>query len=620
MAVVGTAGHVDHGKSSLVKALTGIDPDRLKEEKVREMTIDLGFAWMTLPSGMEVSIIDVPGHEKFIRNMLAGAGGVDLALMVIAADEGPMPQTQEHLDILRFLNVSKMVVAITKVDLVDEDWLQLIREDVQELLNRTGYGTAPVVTVSSRTGYGLDRLIHTLDEMLKAVPPAPDVGRPRLPIDRAFTMVGFGTVVTGTLTGGALMVGQEVEIVPGEIRARIRGLQSHRRRVEVARPGTRVAVNLAGVEVGELRRGMVISIPGAVSATQKALARIVVSEACPVELTSGMELDFFSGTAESRVRLRFLDVPSAGPGANALVEVHIAQPVALQMGDKFILRRPSPSLTVAGGSILSPRALGRLRRSELVKRLHALQGSSLEAKVTSLLPPRGAILKEDLEQLLDAPREEVQRAVERLAAEDKVVKLGDDQAPWLMEAGVWARLVDTMTDILRQYHRENPMRPGMSKEELRSRLKLDPKLAGAVVSLAQKHGVVVEQAGLVRLADHTIKLNPVQEEKLQRFVQALLATPFMPPSPGDFEVDRELLGVLRNSGEVIEVAEGIAFHRDALQEAVKIAMDAIDSKGSVTIADLRDLLGTTRKYALALLEYMDRVKLTVRVGDVRVRR
>src|SRR5687768_11975605 len=340
MYVIGTAGHVDHGKSTLVKALTGIDPDRLQEEKAREMTIDLGFAWLTLPSGREVSVVDVPGHERFIKNMLAGVGGLDAALLVIAADEGPMPQTEEHLDILHLLGVDKGIVVLTKSDLVDADWLALMEEEVREHLKGTTLQDALILPVSARTGEGLDTLKAELDTLLQGTQTRADRGRPRLPVDRAFSIAGFGTVVTGTLLDGSFHVGQEVVFVPSGIKSRIRGLQSHKHKVERIQPGNRVAVNLTGLELDGLARGMVVTTPNWLHATNRVDVHLSLLPDAPAPLKQNSLLDFFTGATETPARITLLDTERLEPGQSGWAQLRLRDEVAVAKGDRYIIRRP----------------------------------------------------------------------------------------------------------------------------------------------------------------------------------------------------------------------------------------------------------------------------------------
>ncbi|HEX8230154.1 MAG TPA: selenocysteine-specific translation elongation factor [Chloroflexia bacterium] len=379
MYVIGTAGHVDHGKSTLVKALTGIDPDRLQEEMAREMTIDLGFAWLTLPSGREVSVVDVPGHERFIKNMLAGAGGLDAALLVIAADEGPMPQTEEHLAILHLLGVSRGIAVLTKRDTVDDEWLALVEEEVRERLKGTTLEGAPILAVSAKTGQGLEELKVEMDRLLEQTEPRADKGRPRLPVDRVFTIAGFGTVVTGTLTDGRFKVGQEVEIVPGGLRSRIRGLQSHKHKVESIGPGNRVAVNLVGVEVDDLARGMVVMLPGTLEPTTRVDVHLELLADSPVTLEQNSSLDFFTGASETAAQATLLDVDRLEPGQSGLVQLRLRDPVALAKGDRYIARRPSPSLTIGGGEVIDPHPRRHKRFSEeTLQTLRTLQQGTPE--------------------------------------------------------------------------------------------------------------------------------------------------------------------------------------------------------------------------------------------------
>src|SRR5579875_1870926 len=386
MATLGTAGHVDHGKSTLVQALTGIDPDRLAEEKARGMTIDLGFAWLALPDGRQVSIVDVPGHEDFIKNMLAGVGGIDLALLVIAADEGVMPQTREHLAILDLLRIPRGIVALSKCDLVDDDWLALVREDVAATLAGTVLAGAPIIPVSALTGAGLPELMAAIAAHL---PPerevAPDAV-PRLPIDRVFTVSGFGTIVTGTLLDGALHVGQEVVIMPGGRRARVRGMQQHQAQVQAALPGTRAALNLAGVARHELARGMVVSLPGALAPSLLLDARVECWAGAPRAIAHNAVLDLAVGAAETTARVRLLAGNEILPGAWGWAQLRLAEPVAVRRGDRFILRNPSPSETLGGGSVVeAPARHHRRNQPGVLAHLAALASGDPTAIIRATL-------------------------------------------------------------------------------------------------------------------------------------------------------------------------------------------------------------------------------------------
>ncbi len=448
MRVIGTAGHVDHGKSTLVLALTGIDPDRLREEKERQMTIDLGFAWLTLPGGESVGVIDVPGHIDFIKNMLAGVGGIDAALFIVAADEGVMPQTREHLAILDLLQVPAGVVALTKVDTITEEgWLELIEADLRDTLDGTCLADAPIIPVSARAGIGLDRLKQALADALASVPPRRDKGQPRLPVDRAFSVAGFGTVVTGTVSDGAFRVGDEVEIVPGGLKARIRSLQSHKRSVELGLPGSRLAINLTGIHPDQLRRGMVVTRPGNLHATPLIDVRLrLIAANSPLTgeavapLRHNQAVDFFSGAAETPARVRLLDAEQIVPGGEGWAQLRLEEPVAVGPGDRFIIRQASPSITIGGGVIVNPHPRRRWRRfqPDVLAQLDTLARGTpedllLHALATAELSPlRAAVERSGL----DAATAESTLA--RLIADGQIIPLGVDPAAARQQHGAGA--------------------------------------------------------------------------------------------------------------------------------------------------------------------------------------
>ncbi|MFC2037883.1 selenocysteine-specific translation elongation factor, partial [Chloroflexota bacterium] len=426
MRVIGTAGHVDHGKSTLVHALTGIDPDRLKEEKEREMTIDLGFAWLTLPSGEQVGIIDVPGHKDFVKNMLAGVGGIDAALFVVAADEGVMPQTREHLAILDLLQVPGGVVALTKVDMAeDEDWLDLVEADLLDVLEGTVLEEATVVRCSGRTGEGLEALVAELDRYLVTSAPRRDVGRPRLPVDRVFTIPGFGTVVTGTLSDGLFAAGQEVEIQPSGLKVRIRGLQTHKKQVEEAVPGSRVAINLTGVSRDDVRRGEVVTRPGWLRPTTLVDCHLRYLADVPVPLKHNARVDFFSGAAEAQARVRLLGKKVLAPGDDGWVQIRLAEPITLVKGDRFIIRQPSPSVTVGGGRVVNPFPGRRHRRfqEEVIERLETLAHGTPEEVLLQDLERQQPCEARDLLGRTSLSRQQAQDSLRSLVGDAQVLVL-----------------------------------------------------------------------------------------------------------------------------------------------------------------------------------------------------
>jgi selenocysteine-specific elongation factor len=598
--VVGTAGHIDHGKSTLITALTGIDPDRLAEEKRRGMTIDLGFAHMTLPSGREVGVVDVPGHARFMRNMLAGAHGLDAALLVVAADEGVMPQTREHLDVLDLLDVRTGIVVLTKIDLVDQDWLRLVRDEVA--IAAPGW---PIVQVSAVTGDGLNELVATLDAVLAEAPARKDAGRPRLPIDRVFTMSGFGTVVTGTLVDGTLRVGDEMEVMPSGRAARVRGMQRHNKKVDVAEPGSRVAVNLGGVEKTELGRGDVLAAPGTIHSTRRVDARLRVLASAAHPMRHGAELVLHSGAADVACRVIVLDGDEIAPGADGWVQLYLERPIAPAEGDRFVLRVPSPPATVAGGTLVDVAPRKHPRHDSAVREslTRRASGNVLQEELRKY--PRGvtvtALLKASVASDTDLERVRARR-------------LGD----WIFSEDAWLAIASRADEQLAAYHQAHPLRPGMAREELRSRLGVSSAAFPVVVRGLAEEGRLVERNGSLASPDHRVELDGAE------LVQVLEREPFAPPSLPDAirqsGVTDELVRALAQRGDIVRMSDDVAFARSAYDSAVQIVKELIAANGSVTVAQLRDRLGASRRPVLALLEHLDAERVTRRVGDARTLR
>ena len=615
--VIGTAGHVDHGKSTLVQAMTGIDPDRLAEEKQREMTIDLGFAWLTLPSGRTVGIVDVPGHRDFIENMLAGVGGIDLALLVIAADEGVMPQTREHLAILDLLGVTNAVVALTKIDMVpDPEWLELVALDVSELLDQTALRDAPIVPVSARTGDGLPDLLTALDAALGKQPPRPDLGRPRLPIDRIFTISGFGTVVTGTLTGGSLHVGDEVVIQPRGLHARIRGLQSHKEAISSAQPGSRVAVNLSGVDRGDIQRGDVVTRPGTLRGTTLIDVQFRYLPDAGRPLQHNAEVKFFSGAAESVAHVRLVGNRELLPGEEGWLQLRLAQPLALDKRDRFILRYPSPAQTIGGGVVLDPHPPHRWRRfkPEVIARFETLAAGTPEDLVLHALQGETALTPADLAARTGLAGSAIEAALAALAGEGQVFELLSGS--W-MALAAWQRLTGRMQAELAAYHQRNPLRLGMPREALRSRLGLSGKLFQPFVQRAVESGILVDAGTALSLPEHRVTFTPAQQAAIDRLMREFQAQPTTPPATRDAAalVGEDVLAALFEQGRLVQVNEDVLFDADTYAELVRQVEQFIEREGSITVAQARDLFNTSRKYVLALLEHLDSIGVTRRTGD-----
>ncbi len=608
--VVGTAGHIDHGKSTLITALTGIDPDRLSEEKRRGMTIDLGFAHMVLPSGREIGIVDVPGHARFIRNMLAGVHGLDAVILVVAADEGVRPQTREHLEIIDLLEVRRGVVALTKVDLVDGAWLELVTAEVAAALEHTSLEGAPIVPVSSVTRQGLDHLVSALDGVLTDSEARRDAGRPRLPVDRVFTISGFGTVVTGTLVDGSLQAGQELQVVPKGRTVRIRGLQQHNRKVDTALPGSRVAVNLAGAEKEELSRGDVLALPDTLSPTRRvdALARVVGD--APRALRHGTEFTLHTGTAEVGARAIVLDGDSIEPGSQGWVQLYLERPIAIAEQDRFVLRIPSPSATIAGGRFADVAPRRHPRHDAAVR-------ESLERRVA------GNVLQEELRKY---PRGVTMSALLKAtlgddagAASLDARRIGD----WIWAPEHWAASSERVRAELAAYHAAHPLRNGMPREELRTRVGVPPAAFASALKGWVEDGLVAEHGPEVALATHQVAIDEA-DGPASRLLEELGRQRFAPPSIVEAMqasgATAEVVRALERRGDVVRVSDEVAFTRDAYDGAVALVKEIVGAEGSVSVAQLRDRMGASRRPVLALLEHLDAQRVTRRVGDARVLR
>jgi selenocysteine-specific elongation factor len=631
--VIGTAGHVDHGKSTLVHALTGINPDRLREEQERQMTLDLGFAWLRLPSGREVSIIDVPGHEDFIRNMLAGVGGIDLAMLVIAADEAVMPQTREHLAILDLLQIPQGIVVLSKSDLVtDPDWLELVIEDVRESLAHTIFARAPIIPVSALTGNGLEKLKTELDRQLDAAVPRRDIGRPRLPIDRAFSITGFGTVVTGTLLDGSLHVGDEVELVPGGLTSRIRNLQTHKTRVLEALPGSRVAANLLGLEPGQISRGQVLASPGWLTATNLVDARLKLLLSARQALQHNTEVEFFTGAAQSLCHIRLLDVKELAPGSEAWVQLRLQEPVALVRGDRFIVRSSSPNMTLGGGVIVQTKPAKRYRRfqPEILAQLEALQRGTPEDLLLQSLTRSGISEARHIIQLIGMPGEVVALSLEQLIQTGQIVALtsnGDlaglaQSGTGFATIGQWHTVCDNLASILKDYEQRNPLSLGMPREELKNRLRLSAALFNQVIERARSAGLIEGDTSTIHSAGWSPTLSGDQQRAVDQVMRSFAAAGFTPPTSSDIEAQLGpgLLSYLVQSGKLVRVADNVLFSAATFAEMTQRVIAYLTDHETITVAEVRDLFGTSRKYALGLLEDLDSRRITKRLGDARVLR
>jgi selenocysteine-specific elongation factor len=627
MHVIGTAGHVDHGKSTLVAALTGINPDRLKEEREREMTIDLGFAWVTLPDGELVGIIDVPGHRDFIENMLAGVGGIDAALFVVAADEGIMPQTREHLAILDILQVGAGVIALTKIDLVDDpEWLAMVEEEIRQVTRNTVLADAPLVRVSARTGAGLQELEYALSRALSSRPPRTNLGRPRLPVDRVFTIQGFGTVITGTLVDGELHIGDEVEILPSRLRGRIRGLQTHKQKEETAIPGSRTAVNISGVSIDQVKRGDVVVFPGVYRSTKliDVRFRLLADTASPIR--HNQELKLFLGTSETQARVRLLGSEELKPGEEGWLQLELGQPVVAVKGDHYILRRPSPGETLGGGEIVESHPKSRYKRfsTEVLARLEALSfGTPAEILLQAMISLEIAPLRDAVEHSRLDPAS-ARQAIQDLVLSDQIVvfetaELLYDSQVLVMARQSWLQVSGQAVDEVTAYHQLYPLRRGMPREQLKSRLKFPASLFSVLVRKCVQDGLIADLGAILFLPGREIFLSIHQQDQVNALLERFARAPYSPPSIKECqaELGDELYNAMVENGQLIPVSDEVVFRQEDYQFLLADLNQQLKTEGTLTVAQFRDRYNTSRRYALAFLEHLDAVGITTRQGDIR---
>ncbi|MDK3161663.1 selenocysteine-specific translation elongation factor [Kamptonema cortianum] len=615
MRVLATAGHVDHGKSSLVKALTGTDPDRLAEEKARQMTIDLGFAALSV-GGETVGLVDVPGHRDFIGNMLSGVGGIDAALVVIAADEGIMPQTREHLSILSLLEVSHGIVILSKIDLIeDSEWLALVEAEIRDTLRHSTLAQAPIVRVSAALGTGLETLRTAIAALLSELPSRPSNLIPRLPIDRVFTLRGFGTVVTGTLLGGDLPSGIEVQLEPRGLRARVRSLQSFHQVVPLAAAGSRAAVNLAGVSTNDVRRGDVLTLAGHSAATSLCDIQLTLLKEASRPIRHNTAVRVYTGTAALNARVRLLEADTLSPGQTGWAQLLLSEPAAIFDGDRFIVRFPSPPETIGGGKVLSAHPPRTWRRRDPKVLAMFQNGSALTPEMRIARAAQGEIpVRAEIVLSRSGLQAEQFDAALALAVNSRLVIAFPEG---LLNADSAAALLHRARILLRQFHTAFPLRLGMPREEFGSRLNLRQPTITHLGALDEE--VVIER-GIVRMRDHAIQFSTEQERAAQRLLDQMRVQPMSPPSYGEAAAlaSEAVIRALLDLETLILLQPGLIFLRSSYEQAVAMVRRHIAVNGQITAAECRDQLGTSRKIAIALLEYMDAQGITRRTGEVRV--
>ncbi len=628
--ILGTAGHIDHGKTSLIRAMTGIDTDRLKEEKERGITIELGFAHMDLPSGQVLGIVDVPGHEKFVKNMVAGASGIDLVALIIAADEGVMPQTREHMEICELLDVQHGLVILTKTDMVDEEWLEMVQEDAAEYLEGTFLEDAPMVPVSSTTGEGIDELVRVLDDLVQKVPERDPGSFFRLPVDRVFVMKGFGTVITGTTVSGSVRIGDEVTVYPQKTDSRVRGLQVHSLEVEEARRGQRTAINLQGVEKAQLQRGNIIAGRGALRNTYMLDVLVDLLPAAPRKMKNRAKVRFHTGTAEVIATVVLLDRDELKPGETCFAQIRLDQPIAVLRGDRFVLRSYSPVRAIGGGKILNALPRKKKRYAKWVLEELEVFNSDDLSRITEqfvLLGRFQGVEHRDLPFLTNTRESQLKDLLQKLLSRQRLL-LYDRERKTYIHRDFYDLARREILDTLEAYHRNNPLKAGLAKEELRSRTTgaRNPKLFNYMIGHLVQEDLVMRNQEVLHLSDHKVTLGQDQE-KVREDIEAVyreggLQPPYFKELKDRFpeSIARDVLRLITQEGVLVKVKEDLYFHRDAVDELRNRLISFLKEHGEITTPQFKEMTGASRKYAIPLIEHFDLNQLTVRVGDNRVLR
>ncbi len=629
--VIGTAGHIDHGKSLLTKALTGTDPDRLKEEKERGMTTDLGFAFL----GDNATIIDVPGHEKFVRHMLAGASTIDLVILVIAADDGIMPQTLEHFEITKLLGIKKGVIALTKKDLVDNDWLELVKADIEKMVKGSFLENAPIIAVSSVTGEGITDLKITLSEQINNVEPKPDRGIFRMPIDRCFTIKGFGTVVAGTILSGSIKLGDRVELLPQNKIARIRGIQIHNQSVNTGTLGSRTAINLIGIEKEEIIRGNVLATVGYYHPTLFINASLYLLKDTPEPLKNMTRIRLHLGTAEIMARIVLLNEKELKPGQESLIQIRLESPTVCDWNDRYVIRSYTPSRTIGGGVILESNP-NKARRfdNELIERLKTIRLGDPENIMEQHLLKSSYIAKtiDNLAKETTLALSDAQKIIEKLIQSNKVKSFNYEGKVYFNHNKYWQQIKQVIIEELNEFHQSNPLRLDVRKAEFLS--KLDPSLShpgGTALfndRLSQliQDGTIISKDDKIRLATHTVKFSDSDQVIINKIEQLYINSKFSTPKLNEIKNSiteepnkvEKLTKALLNLGKLIDVGDGIIFHQSYLKEAEDKLLQHFKQKSELTASEFRQMLDTSRKYIIPLLGYFDSKGITQRRGEVRI--
>ena len=627
--ILGTAGHIDHGKTSLVRALTGIETDRLKEEKQRGITIELGFAFMDLPGGTHIGIVDMPGHEKFIKNMVAGSSGIDVVAMVIAADEGVMPQTREHMEICQLMGVAHGLIALTKTDLVDEDLLELALDDIHDFVDGTFLEDKPIIPVSSTTGQGLDDFVGALEEICSQLPERKFSSIFRLPVDRVFSMKGFGTVITGTLTSGSIRVGEDIMVYPKQIISKVRGIQVHSSSVAEAGPGTRTAINFQGLDKESVDRGDILSTPDTLIESYMVDAgfHYLKSNAKPVKARTRVR--FHSGTSEILGYMILLDKDELLPGEDGLVQLRLESPVCCIKDDRFVIRSYSPVKTIGGGAILNPVARKyRHMDTQVIQGLHGLAESDDERAIRFFLSLKGykGLSFNDLRVMTSIADKKLTAVLQKLLARQEIIQT-DKEKQIFVSGAFFDDFKQKVLEKLRHYHDANPLKEGMPSQELKSKFRYikDPKFFNILFSRLDKEKAIIQDRNLVKLAGFEVALqvdqHQVREDILGIYRSAGLTPPFFRTVCQDLELDmktaKDVLQILIDEKQIIKTKDDLFFDADAMARLEQDLVDFLKKNQAISTPEFKDMTGISRKYVIPLIEYFDSINLTIRVGDTR---
>lgn len=625
-SIIGTAGHVDHGKTCLIKALTGIETDRLSDEKKRGITIDLGFAHIKFDDGSQASIIDVPGHEKFIKNMLAGASGIDLVLMVIAADEGIMPQTKEHIDILTLLGIKKGIVVLTKCDMVDKEWLLFMQEELGEKLKGSFLENAPIVPVSSHTGEGIDGLKNMIYEILKDRDDSRENTSFRLPIDRVFSVEGFGAVITGTMIEGKLSVGDNLMLYPSETETRARNIQVHSENVETAYSGQRTAVNLAGLKKTSIKRGDILAPKNTVAVTNFMDVKINLLKDSTRSVKNNSSVHFHHGSGECTAKITLIGKDVVNAGESAYAQIRCTDKIAAKAGDHFVLRFLSPLETIGGGIILNTMPAKRKKADEsALSTLEIYDTGSTSDKISCAVCDSGSE-PSDIQSLflkLNIPTDEVEKVCGKLAHKKEITEVEDGL---FVHKNEIEKIKSAVVSLLTVYHKENPLKKGIKREELRTKIRpnMEMQHIDRIFNQLINQKLLKEQDGFIALPNFEITVSSDNQKIHDEIIAAFTSGKFAPPAPDEIAAKypkikniNQILSKMITDGDLVRLSEKIFMAKSAYEEALEKVKNLENEKGEIILADVRDVLGTSRKYALGLLEYWDNKKITKKNGDIR---